>query len=1186
MLFHKKSYKAMTAAIVAVSMILASLFASTAISSEAKSPQYAAQVQLSGEEMTWLKEHPVISVGHSSKHEPILIKRSDDLMVGILPDFFKLAGERLGVTFKIIDDEWHEVIRRTCENEIDIVGQMNRPIALEKGLIAVDSPFVNLVTVFARKDRKFEIRSDTDLNGKRVAYFKKIIFLDQYFNEHGDKIERVEAESPFDAFKNVLEKRADVAVGFNNHSYLLSKFAIPEIEPVYVFQNLKVEGVIAVRPNAPLLAAVLQKAFDSIGYSERNQVLSKWSWIPDAMMNRMSFTQVEKDWLKGNPEIRIGIMDAWPPMDYVDSEGQPRGIGVEFIHAINKRLGNRLKIVPGSWDDIYKAAKQKRIDALMDITPRKDREFFFHFTRPYAQIPHVIFTRKGERYKGALADLSGMSVGVEKGFYIGSVLENKYPDVRVRKYKTTSDALDALSKGDIDAYVGNRAVAMYIIENELISNLKAQGKITETSSVNAIGIRKDWPVLAGILDRAIADIRPEEVREIYRRWSGDSREEKLGLTQEERDWLARNPVVRLGYDRDWPPVEYADKDGRYQGMSAEYIALISEVLGITFTPSPPQSWQETIQAVKSGELDVLSAAMRIPERESYLNFTSPYLSFPMVVVTGFDFSYINDIDTLSGKTIAVVEGYAVENMLKNDYPDLLLLPVKNVAEGLRAVHRDHADAFIDALTSVSYVMGREKIPGLKISGEAPLTIKLSIGTHKDKPILAGLMQKALDTISDEKRSEIFNRWVSVRYERGFDYSMLWKILTPILVIVMVIFYWNRKLKKEVVHRQRTEAELVKAMSELNETMSKLKRLNDELEMRVQKRTAALEKAKKAAEQSNKAKSLFINNMSHELRTPLNGIIVSSDLALGQELSPKMEKIQKRISRSSRSLLRTVNTILDFAKSEDGELELAVTPFRLDEMLGMLSGTFVQKSVQKQVRIGFEIADDKVPNALIGDPERLVDVFNHLLDNAVKFSVKSPEITIGIKEIETSEKKTTLEFHVKDNGIGIASENFEKIFNAFTQVDDSSTRQYDGTGMGLAVSKRLVEGMGGTIRVESEVGKGSIFYFTVTLDRQDHEQPFKLPTLEDPEETEREKKTPDAKKKIGTRELLVELLSTIGPFIQKRKPKQSKEIMAEISEFEWPDEFAAEINELERLIGKYKFKQAIPIWESTLEKLKS
>jgi signal transduction histidine kinase len=345
-------------------------------------------------------------------------------------------------------------------------------------------------------------------------------------------------------------------------------------------------------------------------------------------------------------------------------------------------------------------------------------------------------------------------------------------------------------------------------------------------------------------------------------------------------------------------------------------------------------------------------------------------------------------------------------------------------------------------------------------------------------------------------------------------------------------------------------------------------------------------AKQDAEAASEAKSLFINNMSHELRTPLGGIIVSAELVLGQELPPKAEKNLKTIQRSGRSLLNTVTSILDFSKSEGGKLELAAIPFRLDEVLGKLSETFVQKGAQKQIKISFDITADEVSNALIGDPDRLVEVFNHLLDNATKFSTGIPKAVIGVRNVDTSAKKTTLEFYVKDNGIGIASEDFEKIFDAFTQIDDSRTRQYDGTGMGLAVSKRLVEQMGGTIRVESELDKGSTFHFTASFDRQDQEHPFKVPSFKDREDTTVKQMNSKTCGEMGSPELLLELLLKIEPFIQKRKPKPSKEVMEEVNGYSWPDEYAQEIAELDRLIGKYKFKDAQPILESIVEKLKS
>ena len=286
----------------------------------------------------------------------------------------------------------------------------------------------------------------------------------------------------------------------------------------------------------------------------------------------ITLTQEESLWLEAHPKIRIGIMNAWPPMDYVDSSGRPQGIGVQFINAINSRLDNRLEIVPGPWKETYDSVKEKRLDALMDITPRANREQFFHFTKPYIQIPHVIFAHKDESYLSSLSDLSGKKVGVERGFFIIKVLSKEYPAVRVQEYSSTSDALDALTKGDVDAYVGNRAVAMHIIGEEYITNIRAHGKIKETSSVNAIGVRKDQPVLRDILQKALEDIGPEERQRIMNQYprteSGKeiSNRFRQSLSEKENLWLEEHAQIHIGAMDAWPPLNFVDTTGFPAGL--------------------------------------------------------------------------------------------------------------------------------------------------------------------------------------------------------------------------------------------------------------------------------------------------------------------------------------------------------------------------------------------------------------------------------------------------------------------------------------------------------------------------------------------------------------------------------------------------------------------------------------------
>lgn len=268
----------------------------------------------------------------------------------------------------------------------------------------------------------------------------------------------------------------------------------------------------------------------------------------------------------------------------------------------------------------------------------------------------------------------------------------------------------------------------------------------------------------------------------------------LQFTAEESHYLSEKKEILMCIDPNWLPYEKIE-NGQHIGMTKDYMDIFSSRLGIPISLVATSTWSESLEYARTRKCDIFSLAMATPEREKYMNFTQPYLSIPLVVATRIDQLFILNFYDVKNKKLGIVKGYAFAELLKIKYPDLQIVEVESIDEGLDKVSKGKLFGFIGSLSSIGYVIQREYIGELKIAGKFDEKWELGVGVRNDDPLMLAVFKRVIDSVDYAEKQKIMNKWLSVKYDHGTDYSLIWKILAVVSIVVLILLYHQMILRK-------------------------------------------------------------------------------------------------------------------------------------------------------------------------------------------------------------------------------------------------------------------------------------------------------------------------------------------------------------------------------------------------------
>lgn len=756
--------------------------------------------------------------------------------------------------------------------------------------------------------------------------------------------------------------------------------------------------------------------------------------------------------------IRIGSFE--DTFDYIDENGVRRGYGYELLQALAGYTGWEFEYVKCDWSNCFDKLENGEIDVMGDIS----------YTDERAQ--RMLFSDEamGEEKYILYADLSNMDTGTSDfkfmdGKRVGVLMDTE-PEIMLTEWENKNgihtEHVNVNNNDDVEKKLANHEIDAFVSLEESIWSEQGISSVTTIGKSGIyFAINKERSDIKAELDWAMHKLdqdSPFFKADLYKKYF--TLDYSQVLTGEEKSWVEEHGNIRIGFLSNDPAVFSLDEEtGKLTGMLAEYVSYAKDCLGnqkLEFNIQEYNDYDEMIQALQEREIDMIFYAGRNPcfaEEKGYA-LTNTAWTYSLMAVTDE-----KNFDEHNVYTVAVPkEKEALKQHIAFSYPQWKLVDCDSLDDAADMVLNEKADCF---LMGASQAMIYDNSRNFK---SVPLTktMEACFAVRDGEDSLLSILNKTLKAMPSDMLTSALAIYDSTADKVKFSDFVKDNVLAFFLItgfsalsIIVIILMLLRKARK---------AEAVAKLA-ANDT----KKLNEKLEI-----------ALKKAEDASLAKTRFLNNMSHDIRTPMNVILGYAQLMenelKGKDVPETLEHLEK-LQQSGNLLLSIINNVLDMARIESGKMELDENYCRIEDVRKSLFAVFDEKARKKDIALHYTMNVEH--EHVLTDVTKVKEILVNILSNAIKYTPSGGSVMMSVDELPCDEPGYMIvRNRVSDTGIGMSQDYMTKIFDAFTREQNTTKSKIAGTGLGMSIVRKYVDLLGGTIDVESELGKGSTF--TVTL----------------------------------------------------------------------------------------------------------